>query len=103
MPFFSIIDFIAVPSFWKYYRILDIYAKLYGETDGRVGMAMCSLANVKCAKGNISNFVVYIFIPNLCCFTVCYSQTQTHYQSVSLCVIHKHINCCVAGELLHEL
>ncbi|KAL4594759.1 hypothetical protein ACB092_12G042500 [Castanea dentata] len=33
-------------------RILNLYKKLYGENDGRVGMAMCSLAHVKCAKGN---------------------------------------------------
>lgn len=32
-------------------RILNIYKKLYGENDGRVGLAMCSLAHVKCAKG----------------------------------------------------
>lgn len=32
-------------------RILNIYTKLYGENDGRVGMAMCSLAHVKCAMG----------------------------------------------------
>jgi len=35
-------------------RILTLYKKLYGENDGRVGMAMCSLAHVKCAKGNFS-------------------------------------------------
>ncbi|THG19417.1 hypothetical protein TEA_003888 [Camellia sinensis var. sinensis] len=33
-------------------RILNIYTKLYGENDGRVGKAMCSLAKVKFAKGN---------------------------------------------------
>ncbi|KAL5539339.1 hypothetical protein UlMin_043828 [Ulmus minor] len=33
-------------------RILNIYTKLYGEFDGRVGMAMCSLAHVNCAMGN---------------------------------------------------
>ncbi|GMN44376.1 hypothetical protein TIFTF001_013573 [Ficus carica] len=33
-------------------RILNIYTKLYGDYDGRVGMAMCSLAHVKCALGN---------------------------------------------------
>ncbi|XP_062120075.1 uncharacterized protein LOC133834472 [Humulus lupulus] len=32
-------------------RILDIYTKLHGEYDGRVGMAMCSLAHAKCAMG----------------------------------------------------
>ncbi|XP_010520962.1 PREDICTED: nephrocystin-3 [Tarenaya hassleriana] len=32
-------------------RILNIYTKKYGEKDGRVGMAMCSLANAKCARG----------------------------------------------------
>lgn len=34
-------------------RILDQYIKLYGEKDGRVGMAMCSLAHVKCATGDV--------------------------------------------------
>lgn len=33
-------------------RILNIYSRLHGETDGRVGMALCSLAHVKCAQGN---------------------------------------------------
>ena len=33
-------------------RILNIYKRSYGENDGRVGIAMCSLAHVKCAKGN---------------------------------------------------
>ncbi|GMH29622.1 hypothetical protein Nepgr_031465 [Nepenthes gracilis] len=33
-------------------RILSIYTEIYGETDGRVGMALCSLAHVKCAQGN---------------------------------------------------
>lgn len=32
-------------------RVLKIYMRLYGEKDGRVGVAMCSLAQVKCAKG----------------------------------------------------
>jgi hypothetical protein len=31
--------------------IVNIYKKIYGERDGRVGMAMCSLANAKCSKG----------------------------------------------------
>ncbi|KAB1205101.1 Kinesin light chain [Morella rubra] len=35
----------------NFQRILTLYKKLYGENDGRVGMAMCSLAHVKCAKG----------------------------------------------------
>lgn len=34
-------------------RILNIYKKTYGEKDGRVGMAMCSLANAKCTKGGL--------------------------------------------------
>ncbi|CDP05043.1 unnamed protein product [Coffea canephora] len=34
-------------------RILDQYIKLYGEKDGRIGMAMCSLAHVKCATGDV--------------------------------------------------
>ncbi|CAN1250816.1 NPHP3, partial [Linum perenne] len=32
-------------------RILSIYSKLYGENDGRVGMAMASIAHAKCASG----------------------------------------------------
>ncbi|CAL5405379.1 unnamed protein product [Camellia sinensis] len=32
--------------------ILNVYTKLCGENAGRVGMAMCSLAHVKCGKGN---------------------------------------------------
>lgn len=35
-------------------RILSIYKTLYGDKDGRVGMALSSLAHVKCAKGNFS-------------------------------------------------
>lgn len=34
-------------------RVLKIYIRLFGEKDGRVGVAMCSLAQVKCAKGII--------------------------------------------------
>ncbi|MCI23659.1 kinesin light chain [Trifolium medium] len=32
-------------------RVLNIYTKVYGENDGRIGMAMSSLAQVKCALG----------------------------------------------------
>ncbi|XP_061375686.1 uncharacterized protein LOC133317810 isoform X2 [Gastrolobium bilobum] len=32
-------------------RVLNIYTKLYGQNDGRIGMAMSSLAQVKCALG----------------------------------------------------
>lgn len=38
-------------------RILNIYKKMYGEKDGRVGMAMCSLANAKCTKGDADEAV----------------------------------------------
>lgn len=34
-------------------RVLNIYMRLYGAKDGRVGVAMCSLARVKCATGII--------------------------------------------------
>ncbi|CAN0921401.1 hypothetical protein LINGRAHAP2_LOCUS32569 [Linum grandiflorum] len=34
-------------------RILSIYSKSYGEDDGRVGMAMASVAHAKCASGNL--------------------------------------------------
>ncbi|XP_024029789.1 LOW QUALITY PROTEIN: uncharacterized protein LOC112094053 [Morus notabilis] len=42
----------AMEAETPFLRILNIYTKLYGEYDGRVGMAMCSLAHVKCALGN---------------------------------------------------
>ncbi|RYR41588.1 hypothetical protein Ahy_A08g037994 [Arachis hypogaea] len=32
-------------------RVLDIYTKSYGQNDGRIGLAMSSLAQVKCAQG----------------------------------------------------
>ncbi|XP_004309126.1 PREDICTED: nephrocystin-3 [Fragaria vesca subsp. vesca] len=38
-------------------RILNIYTKLYGEDDGRVGMAMSSLAHVKCAMGKANEAI----------------------------------------------
>ncbi|BFG23534.1 hypothetical protein CerSpe_098080 [Prunus speciosa] len=38
-------------------RIFNIYKKLYGETDGRVGLAMCSLAHVKCAVGDANEAI----------------------------------------------
>ncbi|XP_052202771.1 uncharacterized protein LOC127807630 isoform X2 [Diospyros lotus] len=41
----------------SFIRILDIYSKLYGQNDERVGMAMCSLAHVKCAKGNVDEAI----------------------------------------------
>ncbi|XP_021774958.1 nephrocystin-3-like [Chenopodium quinoa] len=33
-------------------RILNLYSRLHGETDGRTGMALCSLAHVKFAQGD---------------------------------------------------
>ncbi|KAJ0101006.1 hypothetical protein Patl1_05195 [Pistacia atlantica] len=42
----------AVAAESAFIRIQKIYTKKYGEHDGRVGMAMCSLAHAKCAKGN---------------------------------------------------
>ncbi|KAG0491890.1 hypothetical protein HPP92_005288 [Vanilla planifolia] len=38
-------------------RILSIYIKLYGEKDGRVGIAMSSLAHAKCAKGELDEAI----------------------------------------------
>ncbi|CAI9775075.1 unnamed protein product [Fraxinus pennsylvanica] len=38
-------------------RILNIYVNTYGEKDGRVGLAMCSLAQVKCAKGDVNEAI----------------------------------------------
>ncbi|KAG4184653.1 hypothetical protein ERO13_A09G185000v2 [Gossypium hirsutum] len=41
----------------SFIRILNIYTKLYGQNDGRVGLAMCSLAHAKCAKGNANEAI----------------------------------------------
>lgn len=52
--FFLFTDYaidLVILSFFISCRILNIYKKTYGEKDGRVGMAMCSLANAKCTKG----------------------------------------------------
>ncbi|XP_015576514.2 protein KINESIN LIGHT CHAIN-RELATED 2 isoform X1 [Ricinus communis] len=38
-------------------RILNIYRKLYGENDGRYGMALCSVANLKCSTGNVEEAI----------------------------------------------
>ncbi|KAH1089800.1 hypothetical protein J1N35_017057 [Gossypium stocksii] len=43
--------------YFSFFRILNIYTKLYGENDGRVGLAMCSLAHAKCAKGNANEAI----------------------------------------------
>ncbi|XP_019200299.1 PREDICTED: nephrocystin-3 [Ipomoea nil] len=39
-------------------RIINIYMKLYGENDVKVGLALCSLADAKCSKGNIDEAIV---------------------------------------------
>lgn len=40
-----------------------MYMKLYGERDGRVGTVMCSLAQVKCAKGEyVLSTLLYILL-----------------------------------------
>ncbi|XP_017607998.1 uncharacterized protein LOC108454160 isoform X2 [Gossypium arboreum] len=41
----------------SFIRIRNIYTKLYGQNDGRVGLAMCSLAHAKCAKGNANEAI----------------------------------------------
>ncbi|XP_065877220.1 uncharacterized protein [Euphorbia lathyris] len=41
----------------QFMRILSIYQNLYGENDGRVGMALCSLAHVKCSTGNVEEAI----------------------------------------------
>ncbi|CAI9086921.1 OLC1v1020852C2 [Oldenlandia corymbosa var. corymbosa] len=38
-------------------RILNIYSRLYGEKDGRVGTALCFLAHVKCATGSVDEAI----------------------------------------------
>ncbi|TYI11527.1 hypothetical protein ES332_A09G213700v1 [Gossypium tomentosum] len=43
--------------YFSFFRILNIYTKLYGQNDGRVGLAMCSLAHAKCAKGNANEAI----------------------------------------------
>ncbi|GJX46842.1 nephrocystin-3 isoform X2 [Tanacetum coccineum] len=42
----------AFMRLYKTQAIVGIYTQLYGKDDERVGMAMCSLANAKCAKGD---------------------------------------------------
>lgn len=42
---------------YTFNRVLNIYMRLYGEKDGRVGVAMCSLAQVKCAKGEVNEAI----------------------------------------------
>ncbi|WCJ28958.1 Tetratricopeptide repeat (TPR)-like superfamily protein [Euphorbia peplus] len=41
----------------QFTRILSIYQNLYGENDGRVSMALCSLAHVKCSTGNVEEAI----------------------------------------------
>ncbi|KAL5075504.1 hypothetical protein RYX36_014488 [Vicia faba] len=41
----------------RFTRVLNIYTKVYGENDGRIGMAMSSLAQVKCALGKSSEAI----------------------------------------------
>ncbi|KAK5804572.1 hypothetical protein PVK06_032223 [Gossypium arboreum] len=43
--------------YFSFFRIRNIYTKLYGQNDGRVGLAMCSLAHAKCAKGNANEAI----------------------------------------------
>ncbi|KAL2558740.1 Tetratricopeptide repeat (TPR)-like superfamily protein [Forsythia ovata] len=47
----------ALDAEFHFNRILNIYMKIHGEKDGRVGMAMCSLAQVKCAKGDVKKAI----------------------------------------------
>ncbi|KAL4205072.1 hypothetical protein AMTRI_Chr01g135330 [Amborella trichopoda] len=49
----------AVDAEVSFKRILSIYTKSYGEDDGRVGMAMCSLAHAACAKGNVDEAIKF--------------------------------------------
>ncbi|KAG8381126.1 hypothetical protein BUALT_Bualt06G0090000 [Buddleja alternifolia] len=42
---------------YPFNKVLNIYMRSYGERDGRVGMAMCSLAQVKCAKGDVNEAI----------------------------------------------
>ncbi|KAL8049427.1 hypothetical protein ABFX02_06G020100 [Erythranthe guttata] len=42
---------------YTFNRVLNIYTRSYGERDGRVGMAMYSLAQVKCAKGQVNEAI----------------------------------------------
>lgn len=51
--FISYSTFFYINSYLSFStRVLNIYKKVYGENDGRIGMAMSSLAQVKCALGN---------------------------------------------------
>lgn len=60
---FILIQLWVFRSFFTFYssffRILNIYTKLYGKNDGRVGLAMCSLAHAKCAKGSFYNSTLH--------------------------------------------
>ncbi|WOL13524.1 hypothetical protein Cni_G22294 [Canna indica] len=38
-------------------RILNIYSKIYGKDNGRMGMAMCSLAHALCANGKVTEAI----------------------------------------------
>lgn len=49
-------------AFYFVSSILNMYKKLYGEKDGRVGMVMCSLARVKCGKGEFINILVSYYV-----------------------------------------
>ncbi|KAL8538009.1 hypothetical protein ACS0TY_000096 [Phlomoides rotata] len=42
---------------YTFSRVLNIYMKLFGEKDGRVGLAMRSLAQVKCANGEVNKAI----------------------------------------------
>ncbi|KAJ7947291.1 Nephrocystin-3 [Quillaja saponaria] len=50
----------AMDAETHFIRVLNIYTKLYGKSDGRVGIAMSSLAHVKCAKGNVDE-AIYLY------------------------------------------
>lgn len=36
--------------------------KSYGENDVKVGLALCSLANTKCSKGELYNFLISLVL-----------------------------------------
>ncbi|XP_054820986.1 protein KINESIN LIGHT CHAIN-RELATED 2 isoform X1 [Prosopis cineraria] len=47
----------AIDAEAHFTRVLNIYTSFYGQNDGRSGMAMSSLAQVKCAQGKVDDAI----------------------------------------------
>jgi len=70
-------------------RVLNIYTELYGQNDGRVGMAMSSLAQVKCAQGN------FVILPMqfLCCFNIPFLYIPFIDSLFPGCTVNVNVDC----------